>query len=221
MKSFIQLNKTGFTKALKKYDKILERKLRYSYMEMYVNPATPFKKETMARLDEAISEMEKAYAEIVTNGDTALAKRELRLHLREHVVWERNTVWREMIGIERKAQAANIGLRRTLLGADTDPSKVRLQGDEEEVTTKEVITPVGKFNLPMWMLSWTLYTLVAILAVFFIMLYIPILEKPEQQNCLAILVFVSLLWATEVSQSFPTQSLTDKPRSYLYLLRPY
>jgi hypothetical protein len=31
-----------------------------------------------------------------------------------------------------------------------------------------------------------------------LLLFIPILENPEQQNCLALLVFVSLLWATEV-----------------------
>jgi hypothetical protein len=27
---------------------------------------------------------------------------------------------------------------------------------------------------------------------------VPIMEEPEQQNCLALVVFVSLLWATEV-----------------------
>jgi phosphate transporter len=206
LKSFIQLNKTGFSKALKKYDKILDRNLRNSYMEKFVNPAPPFTRDTMAHVEDNISEIEKAYAEVITNGDIALARRELRLHLREHVVWERNTVWREMIGIERKAQAANMGLRRTLLGTDTDPSRARLQGDEEEVGMKEFITPVGKFYLPTWMLSSTMYTLLAIIAIFFIMLYIPILEKPEQQNCLAMLIFVSLLWATEVSQPFPLMS---------------
>ena len=60
--------------------------------------------ETLKHIEENISRMEKAYADVVTEGDVAVAKKELRLHLREHVVWERNTVWREMIGIERKAQ---------------------------------------------------------------------------------------------------------------------
>jgi hypothetical protein len=31
-----------------------------------------------------------------------------------------------------------------------------------------------------------------------ILLMVPIMEEPEQQNCLAMVVFVSLLWATEV-----------------------
>ena len=36
------------------------------------------------------------------------------------------------------------------------------------------------------------------------LLRLPILDRPEQQNCLAMLVFVSLLWATEVIPLFVT-----------------
>ena len=199
LKSFVQLNKTGFTKALKKYDKILDRKLKTKYLEEAVKPAYPFCDATMQQIEEYISNVEKAYANVVCNGDVAQAKRELRLHLREHVVWERNTVWREMIGIERKAQAANMGLRRTLLGGDHDPSKARLQGDDpKEEGTKEFVTPAGRIQCPRWLCNSTFITLVGIIAVFVVLLLVPIMKKPEQQNCLAMLIFVSLLWATEV-----------------------
>jgi phosphate transporter len=185
--------------VLKKYDKILDRNLKAKYIDKYVSPAYPFQPETVKHIDENISRMEKAYADVVTKGDVALAKKELRLHLREHVVWERNTVWREMIGIERKAQAANMGIRRTLLGADNDPAKARLQGDEFDVAElKELSTPVGRFKLPAWLVSSTMFTLIVILAIFITLLNVPIMKKPEQQNCLAMLIFVSLLWATEV-----------------------
>lgn len=199
LKSFIQLNKTGFSKALKKFDKILNRNFRNRYINEAVTPAYPFKPATMQHLDENIANIEKVYADVVTKGDLELARKELRLHLREHVVWERNTVWREMIGIERKAQAANMGLRRTLLGQDNDPSNARLQGDEDdEMATKELVTPVGRFTCPKWLFSSTFIALLVILAVFIVLLVVPIMKKPEQQNCLAMLVFVSLLWATEV-----------------------
>ena len=200
LKSFVQLNKTGFSKALKKYDKTVNRALRRKYTDAAVTPALPFRPITMQHLDENIEKLEEAYSRVVTKGDVSLAKKELRLHLREHVVWERNTVWREMIGIERKAQAANMGLRRTLLGGDQDPSKARLQGDEDDLPTKEVVTPVGRYRCPKWLLSSTFYALVMIVAVFVTLLLVPIMEKPEQQNCLAMLIFVSLLWATEVSR---------------------
>ena len=202
LKSFIQLNKTGFTKTLKKFDKVLNRALKNAYLKDTVNPAYPFRQTTINKLDDHIQSIEKAYADIITQGDIPMAKRELRLHLREHVVWERNTVWREMIGIERKAQAANMGLRRTLLGGDHDPSNARLQGDEpDELGTKEVITPVGKLTCPSWLLNSAFFTLLGIIIVFVVLLTVPIMGKPEQQNCLALLAFVSLLWATEVSSS--------------------
>ena len=199
LKSFIQLNKTGFSKALKKYDKTLHRDLRGSYMAGNVHLAYPFTESTTHHLVENIASMEKAYANLITNGNVPNAKRELRLHLREHVVWERNTVWREMIGIERKAQAANLGFRRTLLGGDHDPVKARRQGDEpDEGHVKELITPVGRLQCPPWLLSSTFYSLLGIIAIFILLLFVPIMTHREQQNCLAMLVFVSLLWATEV-----------------------
>jgi len=198
LRSFIQLNKTGFAKVLKKYDKILDRNLKRSYIETNVDPAHPFQQSTLDRLGEYLEKLETAYANLCTNGDVAEAKRELRLHLREHVVWERNTVWRDMIGIERKAQAANLGLRQALLGQDTDARKPRLQGDVPESAMKEIVTPVGRYRCPRFLLHSTFYTLVGIVAVFFVLLGVPIMERPEQQNCLAMVVFVSLLWATEV-----------------------
>lgn len=206
LRSFIQLNKTGFQKVLKKYDKIVDRKLKSSYLKNNIEPAYPFKQETMDHLSENLDKVEQAYADVVTQGDIETAKRELRLHLREHVVWERNTVWREMIGIERKAQAANMGIRQTMLG-DSDRGKARLQGDEEMTATKEVQTPIGKYRCPRFLLSPTFYTLIAVIAIFVVLLVVPIMDKPEQQNCLALVIFVSLLWATEAIPLFVTSLL--------------
>ena len=199
LKSFVQLNKTGFSKVCKKYDKTLNRSLKSAYVKDSVAPAYPFKQETTQHIDENIKSIEMVYASLITKGDVERARRELRLHLREHVVWERNTVWREMIGIERKAQAANMGVMRTLLGGDNDPANHRLQGDEVDgMGTKEVETPIGRYRCPRWLFSSTFFMLMAIVVIFIILLVVPIMKKPEQQNCLAMLVFVSLLWATEV-----------------------
>ncbi|KAJ4297640.1 hypothetical protein N0V90_005534 [Kalmusia sp. IMI 367209] len=206
LRSFLQLNKTGFEKVLKKYDKILDRKLKRAYLEEYVYPAEPFQKSTMEKLTQHLSRIEIIYSRICTKGDVDEAKRELRLHLREHVVWERNTVWREMIGIERKAQAANIGLTQ-LLGRDSDPNKVRRQGDEVDAEIKELKTPIGRYRCPAWLLSSQFWLFIIILAVFIVLLLVPIMEKAEQQNCLAMVIFVSLLWACEAIPLFVTSLL--------------
>ena len=182
LKSFIQLNNTGFKKAAKKYDKVCNRDIRREYLEKVVAPAYPFRDTTMTHLDANLAKVEKVYADVVTKGNVAAARRELRLHLREHVVWERNTVWREMIGIERKAQAANLGIRQTLLGGSEDPSKARLQGDAQVSDMKELRTPMGKYQCPEWLFSSTLFALIAILAVFAVLLSVHIMEKAEQQK---------------------------------------
>jgi phosphate transporter len=206
LRSFIQLNRTGFRKVLKKYDKVLDRRLKYSYVRDHVATAYPFEQTTMDRLTSNIGIIEQAYARFATQGNVDEAKRELRLHLREHVVWERNTVWREMIGIERKGQAANLGLRQTILGdAGGDERNVGLQGDD--VTRKEPAVRIGSFRVPSWLISPTFYTLLVILAIFLALLSIPILTEPEQQNCLAMVVFVSLMWATEAIPLFVTSLL--------------
>lgn len=206
LKSYIQLNRTGFSKVLKKFDKIIDRQLRSKYMDTFVDTAYPFRPETTKGLEEQIHLTVRAYTDIVTKGDEEAATRDLRSHLREHVVWERNTVWRELIGMERRAEAASLG--HTLLGRDADPTSHRLQGDDELVLpTKEIATPLGHFRLPAWLVSSTLMTLIIIFAIFFALLFLPVMKKPEQQNCLALLVFVSLLWATEAIPLFVT-SLT-------------
>ncbi|ETS80908.1 hypothetical protein PFICI_08437 [Pestalotiopsis fici W106-1] len=203
LKSYSQLNKTGFRKVLKKFDKIIDTNLRQKYMPSIVEPAYPFKPETIQRLDDHISDIEKAYAAVVTEGDQEIAKKDLRSHLREHVVWERNTVWRDLIGIERRAEAASLG--RGLLGAQQDGMKTRLQGDDAPLPqTKEIDTPLGRFTCPTWVLGKPMLTLLIILAIFIVLLVVPIMELPEQQNCLAMLVFVSLLWATEAIPLFVT-----------------
>jgi phosphate transporter len=206
LKSYIQLNRTGFSKVLKKFDKIIDRQLRPKYMNTFVDTAHPFRSETTKGLEEKISKIVAVYTEIVTQGDADSAVRDLRSHLREHVVWERNTVWRELIGMERRAEAASLG--HTLLGLDSDPQKTLLQGDSTVALPSKVIsTPLGRFACPTWLFSSATFSLVVILALFAVLLVVPIMEKPEQQNCLALLVFTSLLWATEAIPLFVT-SLT-------------
>lgn len=202
LRSYVQLNWTGFSKALKKYDKTCNRDLRQHYLSERVEKAYPFRHETREALNEKIGALEELFARVCTDGDVIAAQKDLKLHLREHVVWERNTVWREMIGIERRAQAAALGISSALVGG-------RKSADgqvDEETKGFEIPTPVGRVKLPRWCPSWlfsaSMATLIVCLAVFLVLLLTPTFKSVEQANCLAMLVFVSLLWATEVSTPF-------------------
>lgn len=198
LKSYVQLNWTGFSKALKKYDKTCNRDLRQHYLSERVEKQYPFQHDTREQLNEKIGAVEELYARVCTEGDVITAQKELKLHLREHVVWERNTVWREMIGIERRAQAAALGIRSALVGGRKTAQDVA----DEETKEIEIPTPVGRVKLPRWCPSWlfsaNVATLAVCLIVFIVFLLTPTFKSVEQANCLAMLVFVSLLWATEV-----------------------
>lgn len=224
LKSYVQLNWTGFSKLLKKYDKTCNRNLRRHYLSERVEKEYPFLTETREALNEKIHNVEEIYARTCTEGDVVTAQKELKLHLREHVVWERNTVWRDMISIERRAQAAALGIRKSLLGRKTT------SGDavEGEVKQVEILTPVGRIKLPRWCPAWlfsaNMATLIFSLAVFFALLFTPTFKSVEQSNCLAMLVFVSILWATEVhilslSSNIGYTSLRHIPLSP-YAMRP-
>lgn len=197
LKSYAQLNKTGFGKVLKKFDKTVDRELRPKYLRNQVETAYPFKPESTAALEDKIDKLVGAFAEIVTHGDEELARKDLRSHLREHVVWERNTVWRDLIGIERRAEAASLG--RVLLGGGGGIGGGLLQGDDAKPLVRPTLwTPFGRTIVPSWLASTSTFTLAIAVIAFFALLFTPLMDKPEQQNCLAMLVFVSILWATEV-----------------------
>ena len=193
LRSYTTLNSTGFAKALKKYDKTLNRSLRPLYLKT-VEEKTPFTEASKEKLNGQINQVTDFYSQVI--GDSIdKAKKELRTYLREHVVWERNTVWREMINIERRTEAASVNQFRSLLGGTSTPSSQEVQ---------VVDTPIGKYRIPKMLSNPTLWTLLGIIAVFLVLIAAPALEAPEQSNCLALLVFVSLLWATEVIPLFTT-----------------
>lgn len=177
LKSFVALNLTAFAKILKKYDKITNNSLKRYYTNAYVLKAYPFKTTTKQRLNERIQQTERAYALLATGNNLDLAIEELKTHLREHIVWERNTVWRDMIGQERRTQT--VGL------SDVKPSSVH--------------TPFGTLHVARDQIMNYLYMLVCIV-VFILLLRANIFDTIEQNRCLAILVFASMLWAGEVSK---------------------
>ncbi|KAH3687989.1 hypothetical protein WICPIJ_001021 [Wickerhamomyces pijperi] len=187
LKSFIELNRTGFTKALKKYDKSLDTKLKDEYLANLNDNVYTFKEATEAELKKKIDQMVVVYAHIATSDSLDHAKSELRLHLREHVVWERNTVWRDMIGLERKAQYATVARNKN--------SKEVMVGEEDERRSSDSLFTGNTF------------TLILTITVTALLLQVSPFQEVEQKNCFALLVCASILWATEAIPLFVTSLL--------------
>lgn len=48
------------------------------------------------------------YASVRHGSNVAAAQTALQRHLRDHVVWERDTIWRDMVALERRAATATV-----------------------------------------------------------------------------------------------------------------
>ncbi|KAH9902404.1 Sodium/sulfate symporter [Cubamyces lactineus] len=192
LRSYIELNYAGFRKILKKYDKVTESDLQDRYLHGVVEQAVPFQQATKDRLSSKIALLVELYARCVTHGDTVEARRQLKLHQREHIAWERDTVWRQMISQARR-------------GASDDNGMIAMGGSlivEPERGLLTIQTPIGRVKLT----GKLLYALVAVV-VFLVLLNVRVVEGAEANKCLAILVFATILWATEAIPLFVTSTL--------------
>ncbi|KAI8465297.1 MAG: low-affinity phosphate transporter [Monoraphidium minutum] len=179
LKKYLEMNHTGFRKILKKHDKeTTQHQYKDSYMAI-VDAKLPLRNvEGLNRIIERLSEM---YAAVCCKGNHDKAERELRSELREEVGFERNTVWRDMVAMERRTGA--------VVMQDT-------HGMDEHIRE------------PWLKRYWQPLSLAAAVAVFALLLGAPLFEgEPEKQNCLALLVFASLLWCTEALPLFVTSML--------------
>lgn len=178
IKSYIQLNHEAFRKILKKWDKITGARLQTTYCKNVIDVAHPFQQGRINEIDMAMKLIQQMYAAVFTNNDETKAVSELKLHMREKIHFERNTVWKDMVSKER---------------ATFDAMAVEEQ--------------------PGYQLPWInlfvskntirrIITLCISLAFFIPLLCIDTLGHEAASKCLALLVFVALLWAFEVCIGF-------------------
>ncbi|KAI8922118.1 SPX domain-containing protein [Powellomyces hirtus] len=188
LKDYVELNYTGFSKIIKKYDKVTGSKLRRHYMATKVDLARPFRPNSKENINGMIDEVVHIYATIRTDGKVGIALTDLKGTLRERVIWERNTIWKDMIEQERRRET--IGIRPPAAS------------DVEKPDTTEINLFGRKLILPA--IPWDWVKIIVCIIAFLTLLISPTFEKVEQRNCLAILVFASLLWALEVLPLFIT-----------------
>lgn len=200
LNSFIELNQTGFKKACKKFDKSLNTNIKDAYLNDLPKKSYIFKPTTIEKVKNNIESLIKLYAVICNHtGEAGLetARQELSIHLREHVVWERNTVWRDMIGLERKtygtSTAGNSGSNKYKNGKNAN-------GDEK-------VSGALATSLNITLKNPTILKGLAITIIFLILFNVNLFEDPQQGHCFALLVVASLLWATETIPLFVTSLL--------------
>jgi len=154
-------------------------------MHTFVDVAPPFTQPAKDKINDSINRLVELYTKCVTQGDKAAAHQQLRLHQRENIAWERDTVWRQMIGRERRGE-----------GGMEDTAGATLV-HEPEPTIVDIPTPIGIFTITRGRIFR-----VAAIAIFILLLNIQVVPGQEANRCFAILSFCTVLWATEASFSY-------------------
>ncbi|KAF5326950.1 hypothetical protein D9619_005042 [Psilocybe cf. subviscida] len=187
LKAFVEINYSGFRKITKKYDKVCFAELKDRYLHTVLEHAPPFTQAAKDELNAHIAVLVDFYAKCVTSGDKTVAKTQLRLHQREMIAWERDTVWRQMIGRERRGEdVSDDGAGATLI-------------QEPKAPLFDIKTPLGHIRLT----KRNLWKMIAA-AVLVLFTNIQVVEGKEANRCFAILMFCTVLWASEAIPLFAT-----------------
>ncbi|KAF8835671.1 Sodium/sulfate symporter, partial [Paxillus ammoniavirescens] len=190
LKSYVEVNYSGFRKILKKYDKLTYNELKDRYMHEIIENALPFLQSSKDNLNAAISQLVSLYAKCVTGDDLSAALQQLKIHQREYIAWERNTVWRQMLAQERRGAVDS-----------TDTGGVILMREEENGIV-DIPTPLGGFKLTRKKIA-----LIIAVMVLLALMNMQVVEGTEANKCFAILVFSTIMWASEAIPLFVTSTL--------------
>ena len=190
LQDFVELNYKGFSKALKKFDKVLNGSLlqtllptveKYTWcqenMETEIHHPPVLKSQLILLTDH--------YATVQCHGDRSKSVLELTQHLRDTVSFERNTVWRDMVGQQRKTQ-----------GLEVKPKMI-----------KSKVWHLKIFPGLQVIIPRNLLLCIACLGIAIVLGSVGIFKTGPQNRCFGLLVYATLFWALEVSLSWQIASL--------------
>ncbi|ORX93102.1 SPX-domain-containing protein [Basidiobolus meristosporus CBS 931.73] len=181
LESYIELNRTAFQKILKKYDKLLDGNLREQYLPKMVLDSHPFTPRTVEILREQIERVERLYADALCYGNHQMAVRQMKSHLRDQVTFDRNTVWKDMVGQERRINDAHV--------------------KDKAVPTVKI--PFTKYRINKELFRQIICFSIAIAALI-ILLNVDCFGNRQENYCFALLIFAAIMWATEAIPIYAT-----------------
>ncbi|CAI5757817.1 unnamed protein product [Candida verbasci] len=212
LKSFIELNRIGFTKICKKFDKICNYSVKQDFIDNFLpNNSKVFEHATIQSLEQKLDTIVKIYAFLIgsvtiktTKEDLESVKNELKSNLRDHIVFERNTVWKDLLSIEKKSynlDLDNAATQNNKMGDEANATSSMLYMQMKEIkiwkTNKVISLPAFLFTIQM------VKILITVIA-FVILISIKTLNDPVEGRALAVLVACIILFATEAIPLYAT-----------------
>ncbi|CAI8499214.1 unnamed protein product [Hanseniaspora opuntiae] len=209
LRSFSELNKIGFTKIVKKVDKVLEVNIKEEFIhndKLFEN-SNIYNPGTINGIDDRLNIIVECFAKITENDNYEDAKQDLRSYLRDYIVWERSTVWKDMLGLEYSTKYNITNSQNKYIKSD---ELNQLQKSEDNLLLE--MKTVNLFNkypvrVPKFMLTIQALKVTLIVTLFIILLCIKTFNDHVQKRCMAMLALVALFWATEAIPLFVTALL--------------
>lgn len=194
LKSFVELNKIGFSKITKKFDKNLFFNIKDDFINDFLpSNSTIFQANTLNRINSQIDKLVNSFAFISHALDNSKSvesiKFELQSYLRDHIIWERNTVWKDLLSLQSKKQDFTLS-----------PNNLHLSMKSYRIFGTHI-------SLPRFIITWQTFKLLLTIIVFVILLTVKTFNDPAQHRCLAVLVAAAMLWATEALPLYATSML--------------
>ena len=140
-------------------------------------------------------------------------KFELRSYLRDHIVFERNTVWKDLLSLEKKSY--NIDLDNSVVQNNKMGDEGHIINSMMNLSMKRINLPqclkklikYDHIDIPQFLLTTQMLKIIIIVIVFIILLAVKTFNDPVQGRCLAVLVAAAMLWASEALPLYTTALL--------------
>ncbi|KAG5421870.1 PHO87 [Candida metapsilosis] len=207
LKSYIELNRVGFAKICKKFDKVCGYSITHDFCQHFLPlHSYVFQSHTVENIDSKLDQVVRIYAfsmgrlhSHTTKHDLEPVKNELRSHLRDHIVFERNTVWKDLLSIEKRSY--NLDLDENAVKSSKIGEEGNIANSLMKMKMKEIELPKylsGKtITVPAFLFTTQILKIVITAVVFAILMSIKTLNDPVQGRSLAVLVACAMLWASE------------------------
>lgn len=203
LKSYIELNKIGFTKICKKFDKTCGYAVKDDFITNFLPENSHiFLSETLRRLDRHIEHIVDVYAFLSGKShSTDVVREELKSHLRDHIVWERNTVWKDLLSLEKKQYNLHLddeAVRHNKMG-DEAHMKLLMHMQWSKLKLPFGLSFRGRttVKVPSFLFTWQVFKIIVISIVFIILMTVKTMNDKQEARCLAVLAVSAMCWASE------------------------